>query len=75
MPPVEFDEEQRSYGIKTDHKSVMESFLEKLGVPEKYITYFLIGVAIVLIVITIFIFISSSKRPKPIVPSIDGTFN
>ena len=61
MSQVEFDEQNLdSYTTSyTNKKSFIVGLVEKLGVPEEYVNYVLVAIAICIFALSIFIFLKS----------------
>ncbi len=80
MSHVEFDEQNIGLYKKqtyVEQKSTMFRFVEKVGIPEKYVNAVLIVVCIVLLGMAGILFFkyNGTGSPKNPVPSINGTYS
>ena len=74
MAQVEFDEQntdlyQTGY---EEAKGAMIKLVESFGVPEEYVNFVLIGVAVVIFIISGLVFYKSTASPRPVLPPSAG---
>ena len=70
MSQVEFDEQNiDSYRSYDQPKGVMIKIVESFGVPEEYVNFVLVGLAVVIFIIAGLVFYKFNANPGPVLPS------